>query len=46
MNVALSCTTTFELANDVIMSWSWRGNHCVSDDRVPGSGVTHHELGH
>jgi hypothetical protein len=28
-NVALSCQTTFELLDDEIVSWSWRGNDCT-----------------
>ncbi len=31
MNVDLSCITTFELVDNVIKTWSWRGNNCVSD---------------
>jgi len=30
MNIQLSCTTTFEITADVITSWQWRGNNCVS----------------
>ncbi|HHM5293883.1 TPA: hypothetical protein ACRMRV_006294, partial [Pseudomonas aeruginosa] len=29
-NIPLSCTTTFELKNGVILSWQWQGNHCVA----------------
>lgn len=27
-NIALSCTTTFELVAGVVKSWQWQGNNC------------------
>lgn len=29
MDVELSCTTTFELENSKVVSWSYRGNGCT-----------------
>jgi hypothetical protein len=28
MNIDLSCETTFEVRNDRVVSWSWKGNNC------------------
>lgn len=30
-NIAFSCETTFELQNEIIVSWSYRGNDCTSN---------------
>ena len=27
-NIGMACVTTFELANNKIVSWQWRGNDC------------------
>lgn len=27
-NIGMACVTTFELANNKIVSWQWRGNAC------------------
>ncbi|WP_223433293.1 hypothetical protein [Pseudomonas sp. GL-B-26] len=32
MNVNLSCTTTFEIADEKITTWSYRGNNCTATD--------------
>ncbi|VVN81608.1 hypothetical protein PS712_01141 [Pseudomonas fluorescens] len=32
MNVNLSCTTTFEIADGKITTWSYRGNDCKATD--------------
>ncbi|MNO20213.1 hypothetical protein D3C76_99620 [compost metagenome] len=31
MNVQLSCVTTFEVANELITNWNWRGNNCTAN---------------
>lgn len=30
-NIAVSCETTFEVVDDVITNWTWRGNNCVAE---------------
>lgn len=30
-SIDLNCKTTFVIANSVITSWSYEGNHCVSN---------------
>ncbi len=31
-NISLACTTTFELANSHVVSWSYKGNDCTAEE--------------
>jgi hypothetical protein len=35
MDVEMSCTTTFELANSKVISWSYKGNDCGERKSAP-----------